>query len=88
MANPEHLAKVRLSREVWDRWREACPEILPDLENADLRDADLSYRDLSDVNLIKADLRGADLNHADLLPRKPQQSDVRFGRDRFSGSEV
>jgi len=56
MANPEHLAILEQGVEMWNRWREKWPEILPDL-----RGADLCHTDLRGVNLISADLVGADL---------------------------
>ncbi|NTW82585.1 MAG: toll/interleukin-1 receptor domain-containing protein [Chlorobiaceae bacterium] len=39
MANPEHLAILKQGVEVWNKWREEHPEIIPDLIGADLKGA-------------------------------------------------
>ena len=44
MANPEHLAVLKQGVEAWNTWRQANPDIEPDL---------------SEVNLSEVDLRGA-----------------------------
>jgi TIR domain/Pentapeptide repeats (8 copies) len=67
MANPEHLEILKQGVKKWNRWREARPDIRPDLSKADLKRADLSGANLSgaDFNgakLMLANLSGADLN--------------------------
>jgi len=57
MANAEHLAILRKGREVWDRWREEYPEVIPDLTKADLRGMyfgmfNLDYVDLQDAEIV------------------------------------
>lgn len=68
MANNEHLAILMKGVVAWNtwRWREAHPDVQPDLSKADLRGVDLSGVDLSKANLSKADLRGVDLFRANL----------------------
>jgi uncharacterized protein YjbI with pentapeptide repeats len=71
MANEEHLEILRQGVEVWYRWREKNPDVLPDLSGANLyeanlRGADLSRSDLTEAILIETDLSGADLMEADL----------------------
>jgi hypothetical protein len=36
MANPEHLAILKQSVEVWNRWRKGYPEIRPELYKVNL----------------------------------------------------
>lgn len=74
MVNKKHLKILRKGVEVWNKWREDNPEIIPDLCGAnlngeDIRRANLSKTDLreasiSKVNLSEADLREASLNES------------------------
>jgi uncharacterized protein YjbI with pentapeptide repeats len=69
MANDDHVAILKKGVEVWNAWREANPDIRPDLSGADLieaylREADLHRADLSDANLFEADLSDANLSGA------------------------
>ncbi len=41
MAHPEHLLKLQEGVEAWNSWRNAHPEVIPDLSGADLHAADL-----------------------------------------------
>jgi hypothetical protein len=71
MANSEHLEKIKEGVGVWNAWRKANPEVVPDLTgarfgDARLRDADFRGADLFGVDLNAADLRDADLTHANL----------------------
>lgn len=71
MANEEHLRILRKGVEVWNRWREENPGIIPDLKGADLngknlRDANLSGSELRAAKLIQTNLVGAKLAGADL----------------------
>ncbi len=36
MANPEHLAILKLGVEQWNKWRREHPEIMPDLSNVSI----------------------------------------------------
>jgi hypothetical protein len=81
MANEEHLAILRQGVVVWNRWREANPDVEPDLTEADLHltnllganfrltrlvGANLYNAGLSRTNLGRADLSAADLTGANL----------------------
>lgn len=71
MANQEHIEQLQRSIIGWNTWRKEHPEIIPDLNGADLslanfNGADLSRADLTRANLSDADLIGADLNFANL----------------------
>lgn len=71
MANQEHLDILKQGIDVWNKWREAHPEIQPDLREADLfgshlTGADFRQADLKEAILFKADLSGADLSQANL----------------------
>ena len=41
MANEEHLAILRQGVDVWNVWREANPQVQPNLYQVDLREANL-----------------------------------------------
>ena len=66
MANDEHVALLLQGTATWNEWRERNPDVVPDLEGADLSRADLRGAILVNANLSGADLRGAILNAADL----------------------
>jgi hypothetical protein len=66
MANPEHRAKLKEGVEEWNRWREADPDVRPDLESANLSHANLSHANLSHANLSYANLGITNLCYADL----------------------
>jgi uncharacterized protein YjbI with pentapeptide repeats len=67
MANQEHLDILKQGVDVWNRWREEHPEILPDLSQAFLEGADLHKINLFNANLIEVNLSRANLNEADLF---------------------
>jgi hypothetical protein len=56
MANDEHVAKLREGVAVWNEWRKANPEVIPDLFAMDFRRGNFG-----DVILHDADLRDASL---------------------------
>jgi len=72
MANPDHLKILKRGIKKWNQWREAHPDIKPDLSEADLTQADLrranlSWADLSGAILSEAKLKGADLSEAEFI---------------------
>jgi hypothetical protein len=66
MANQEHVKILKQGVEKWNKWREANPDIVPDLREADLSKADLSTANLSRADLTDANLSAADLSAANL----------------------
>jgi uncharacterized protein YjbI with pentapeptide repeats len=76
MANEEHVALLKGAWHekramAWRQWREANPNVRPDLTEAalwmeDLTEADLTEANLTRANLTVADLTGTDLSGADL----------------------
>src|SRR5262245_4098997 len=66
MANPEHLEILRRNVEEWNKWREANPDVWPNLSKADLSGADFNGANLSKAKLSGAKLEGADLIRANL----------------------
>src|SRR5215470_12308757 len=66
MVYPEQVAKVKSGYESWNYWRQANPDIRPDLRGADLRGARLSGANLSEADLSWASLRSANLTEASL----------------------
>jgi hypothetical protein len=68
MANEEHLKILKQGVDAWNRWREANPEILPDL-----READLAWAELGDMNF-----RGANLDNGNLTGAKLSGTNLRW----------
>jgi len=66
MANPKHLEILKKGVNHWNQWRGEYPNIIPDLQEADLIDMNLSNANLSDANLRGVQLNGVDLSDADL----------------------
>ena len=56
MSNLKHLETLKKGVSAWNQWREANPEIEPDLSLADLSGEDLSEANLSRTNLGLANL--------------------------------
>ena len=67
MANEEHLARLREGAAAWNAWREAYPDVRPDLGGKiAYRDWDFRGYNLRNADFYEADLRGAQLKGADL----------------------
>ncbi len=77
MANPEHLKILKKGVEVWNRWREEEPGVLPDLRGAYLIGADLSELNLSEASLSEAYLYRTDLSVTDLNRTDLREADLR-----------
>ena len=67
MANEEHLRIFRSGVEAWKRWREANPEVRPDLKSANFRDANLGGANLTGANLERANLTQDQLDSACIM---------------------
>jgi hypothetical protein len=70
MVNQQHLDILEKGVGVWNQWRQDMPEIIPDLEAANLRNKSLDLIDLHKANMKHIDfyrtsLRGANLCEAD-----------------------
>ena len=86
MPNYEHLAVLRNGVEAWNNWRNANPDIKPNLKRATLtgeclcganfQGANLRWAILRGVNLEKANLRGAILCNANLREANLQDADL------------
>jgi hypothetical protein len=81
MADEEHVALIKQGVEVWNTWRRANPDVLPDLGGADLcgaklRDTDLTAADLGGADLRGVDLDGAVLTNADLTKADLTNADL------------
>jgi uncharacterized protein YjbI with pentapeptide repeats len=84
MSNPDHLAKLLQGQDAWNAWREADPDIVPDLSGAALTErAGISRAilsgglDLRGAMLQDADLSGASLREADLTYACLEGADLR-----------
>jgi len=74
VAGPEHLEILNQGVEIWIRWREKNPEVIPELSKVGLREgsfdcinfskSDLSHVTLSFVNAAAAKFEVADLSFA------------------------
>jgi hypothetical protein len=67
MANPDHLAKLKVGFEAWNKWRKENPDVKPDLSSANLEGANLKGAYLFDANLDGANLSEANLKGAYLF---------------------
>ena len=77
MANPEHVEILEQGVDAWNSWRQAYPDIRPDLSGASLQMADLSHVDFSHVDFREADLSGAKLMGATLRNTSMAHADLR-----------
>lgn len=66
MPDQAHFELLTQGRGVWNAWRDANPNIVPQLRGARLANCDLSGFDLHDAYLRKAHLRGACLDRCKL----------------------
>jgi hypothetical protein len=72
MANQEHVERLRKSTtQEWNDWREENPQIIPDLEGADLNNGNFTGVNLRDSKLrgatfVNSYLEGVDLRGADI----------------------
>ncbi|TLU83602.1 MAG: toll/interleukin-1 receptor domain-containing protein [Chlorobium sp.] len=66
MANQEHLHILKQGVEVWNKWRENNPLIIPDLTYAYLRKANLVKVNFERANLLEMNLSESDLSNANL----------------------
>lgn len=76
MANEEHLAILDQGVEVWNKWREDNPDVIPDLDGATLYVANLAGINLADASLAGAGLVRANLNFADLARSNLTKADL------------
>jgi uncharacterized protein YjbI with pentapeptide repeats len=72
MANQEQVERLLQGSEVWNKWRQQNPEILPilydvNLGNVNLHGANLSGAGLTRAWLSRADLSSANLNDAHII---------------------
>jgi len=94
VANSEHVEILKKGAAVWNEWRAARADLIPDLHKADLRMFDLrgGFEEQKRLNLRAADLSGAiienadlgwaDLDGADLRDASFERSDLRFATIR------
>ena len=82
MANREQLAILKQGVAAWNQWREANPDIQPDLNGLNLRGAKLSG-----INFNSANLRFITLSRADLSHAKLREADLRGGSLRRANLE-
>jgi uncharacterized protein YjbI with pentapeptide repeats len=66
MSNDKHVAILKQGVDAWNSWRDANPNIFPDLSKENLTNAHLPRANLFGATLIEANLTGADLSRAKL----------------------
>jgi hypothetical protein len=96
MANRNHIAQLKKGVAAWNAWREANPDIRPDLSGANLSRANLSGANLSEAylrrarlgraRLVHADLFGADLSEANLS--SANLSEAKLAAADFNGADL
>ena len=93
--DPDHVAILRHGTDVWNQWRMANPEVIPNLAHVDFRLGDLRGVDLRGVNLIGANLYKAfpqtDLSEADLrnaFLRQANLTSLRLQRAKLTGASL
>lgn len=87
MANPKHLEILKQGHEVWNKWREENPEIVPDLSGENLEGTNFDFMnlehakfvnsELNDSRFVDSNLRYADLRGAELMSCLFLRSDLR-----------
>jgi uncharacterized protein YjbI with pentapeptide repeats len=66
MMNQEHLEILKQGVKVWNDWRKANPEVIPNLSRANLRELDLREVNFKGAKLLGVNLADAKLNRAEL----------------------
>ena len=82
MADQGHLKKLNEGVNAWNKWREECPGIFPDLRKADLYGQILTGIDFRHTNLDNADLSNANLCSASLKSASLCQTNLREAKLR------
>lgn len=77
MANPEHLAILKQGVEVWNRWRATHPEVIPDLDEADLRSMGFGRINFGCCRMPEVDLRDSNCYGASFIGARLMNSDLR-----------
>ncbi len=96
MSNPEHEARLRQGVDEWNRWRDAHPDLRPELDGIRWTRAELSSANLENTVLegtsfirarfVSANLRGANLRKATLIESDLTEADL-TGAD-LSGAQL
>jgi uncharacterized protein YjbI with pentapeptide repeats len=84
MANSEHVELLKQGVNVWNAWRQAQPNIRPDLQSLDLLQWDLSRYDFHQANFYQSNLRDSCLRQANLQEAVLYQTDLCMGESRTS----
>jgi hypothetical protein len=66
MADEKQLAIIRGGSNAWSLWRDANPDVIPNLAGADFVEANRSYANLGGADIRKANLGTAHLMGANL----------------------
>jgi TIR domain/Pentapeptide repeats (8 copies) len=86
MADQQHMEILRRGEEVWNQWRYENPEIVPDLQNAELK-----YAEMRGFNFSHSGMQGADLSETILNGsnfRSADLSGANLCSAAFSGSNL
>ncbi|HXD29513.1 MAG TPA: toll/interleukin-1 receptor domain-containing protein [Pyrinomonadaceae bacterium] len=71
MANTSHVELIKKGSVIWNAWRDANPDVMPDLSGADLL-----YLELARADLSKANLGSVDFSYANLIGSNFSNSNV------------
>ncbi|MEW6235437.1 MAG: pentapeptide repeat-containing protein [Candidatus Omnitrophota bacterium] len=86
MANPEQESILREGAEAWNAWREAHPDIVPDLRGVVCINVCLDGVNLSDANLREADFHESSLMNANLCGA--ELCDANMSRANLDGARL
>jgi len=86
MANDEHVDLLKQGPEVWNAWRQAHPEVRPDLRQADLRGAVLSVAPISWEQYERTNYR--DLDRLEEYFSDEYQVSVTFSKQQLEGVDL
>ncbi|MBV6441248.1 MAG: hypothetical protein EPGJADBJ_02929 [Saprospiraceae bacterium] len=71
-----HIPVLNRGVEVWNKWRERNPQIIPNLSKAQLQGKDLSNANLNKADLTAANLARSNLNEANLFKANLTDADL------------
>jgi len=77
VANPEHVEILKQGVEVWNKWREENPEIIPNLMRANLSKMELCGINLNEAYLVQAFLERTNFENAQLVSAVIKEADIR-----------
>ncbi len=91
MANQEHIELLKKSVEEWNQWRKKNPDLIPDLNNTNLKEINCRKANLKKASIQGTHLQGAKLQGADLQEAKLYNAflnDAKLQRANIYGADL